>query len=86
MFILFSFVDLYSLQSVESSSSDVNTNAKVETDGPVADAKSNGHGVAVDEMTSKDYYFDSYAHFGIHEVSPGACDCSLLPAPAVVGY
>lgn len=22
-----------------------------------------------DEMTSKDYYFDSYAHFGIHEVS-----------------
>lgn len=20
-------------------------------------------------MTSKDYYFDSYAHFGIHEVS-----------------
>lgn len=20
-----------------------------------------------DEMTSKDYYFDSYAHFGIHE-------------------
>ena len=24
---------------------------------------------AADEMTSKDYYFDSYAHFGIHEVS-----------------
>jgi protein arginine N-methyltransferase 1 len=23
--------------------------------------------VAVDDMTSKDYYFDSYAHFGIHE-------------------
>lgn len=23
--------------------------------------------VPVDEMTSKDYYFDSYAHFGIHE-------------------
>ena len=22
-----------------------------------------------EEMTSKDYYFDSYAHFGIHEVS-----------------
>lgn len=21
-----------------------------------------------DEMTSRDYYFDSYAHFGIHEV------------------
>ena len=24
--------------------------------------------VACSEMTSKDYYFDSYAHFGIHEV------------------
>lgn len=23
--------------------------------------------VSPDEMTSKDYYFDSYAHFGIHE-------------------
>ncbi|KAK2146091.1 hypothetical protein LSH36_634g01061 [Paralvinella palmiformis] len=23
--------------------------------------------VSIDEMTSKDYYFDSYAHFGIHE-------------------
>ena len=28
------------------------------------------NGVAEDkDMTSKDYYFDSYAHFGIHEVS-----------------
>merc|ERR1712050_375861 len=23
--------------------------------------------LATEEMTSKDYYFDSYAHFGIHE-------------------
>jgi len=23
--------------------------------------------IEVNEMTSKDYYFDSYAHFGIHE-------------------
>ena len=23
--------------------------------------------IALEEMTSKDYYFDSYAHFGIHE-------------------
>lgn len=23
--------------------------------------------VTADEMTSRDYYFDSYAHFGIHE-------------------
>lgn len=30
----------------------------------------------VDEMTSKDYYFDSYAHFGIHEVSMLTVLCS----------
>jgi len=24
---------------------------------------------APEDMSSKDYYFDSYAHFGIHEVS-----------------
>ncbi|XP_025085963.1 protein arginine N-methyltransferase 1-like [Pomacea canaliculata] len=29
-------------------------------------SKPNGH-VAAEDMTSKDYYFDSYAHFGIHE-------------------
>lgn len=23
--------------------------------------------VSLDQMTSRDYYFDSYAHFGIHE-------------------
>lgn len=35
---------------------------KVEAEGAV-----NGEGQK--DMTSKDYYFDSYAHFGIHEVS-----------------
>lgn len=30
-------------------------------------SSSNGTPAQVDEMTSKDYYFDSYAHFGIHE-------------------
>lgn len=25
--------------------------------------------VPYEQMTSKDYYFDSYAHFGIHEVT-----------------
>lgn len=25
--------------------------------------------IPVNEMTSRDYYFDSYAHFGIHEVA-----------------
>lgn len=33
-----------------------------------APSKLNGtENLTVDEMTSKDYYFDSYAHFGIHE-------------------
>merc|ERR1712165_337086 len=36
-----------------------------------SDSKVNGAGGDADlkpeEMTSKDYYFDSYAHFGIHE-------------------
>lgn len=31
--------------------------------------KAEAEKIPVDEMTSKDYYFDSYAHFGIHEVS-----------------
>jgi hypothetical protein len=31
------------------------------------DAAQNGY-VPPEDMTSKDYYFDSYAHFGIHEV------------------
>lgn len=25
------------------------------------------HSASAEEMTSRDYYFDSYAHFGIHE-------------------
>lgn len=33
-------------------------------------SKPNGH-IAAEDMTSKDYYFDSYAHFGIHEVFIG---------------
>lgn len=27
--------------------------------------------ISPEEMTSRDYYFDSYAHFGIHEVERG---------------
>ena len=34
-------------------------------DGPMATG--NDTGPSSDDMTSKDYYFDSYAHFGIHE-------------------
>jgi len=48
-------------------------NGHVETDVvktklvPDVDQKPETDKVGVDEMTSKDYYFDSYAHFGIHE-------------------
>ena len=44
------------------------------TNGPVTNgptnctANNNNPKVDISEMTSKDYYFDSYAHFGIHEV------------------
>ena len=38
---------------------------------PVSEGKpatpDNTENIAANEMTSKDYYFDSYAHFGIHE-------------------
>lgn len=37
---------------------------------------------AYNEMTSKDYYFDSYAHFGIHEV----CDIIGLELVMEVVY
>lgn len=30
-------------------------------------SSSNEDAVKPEDMTSKDYYFDSYAHFGIHE-------------------
>jgi type I protein arginine methyltransferase len=33
----------------------------------VTGKETNGSDVKVEEMTSRDYYFDSYAHFGIHE-------------------
>merc|ERR1719180_165652 len=33
----------------------------------VAQGESSAPKPAAEDMTSKDYYFDSYAHFGIHE-------------------
>jgi protein arginine N-methyltransferase 1 len=36
---------------------------------PATTPKIGKDGLPVNDMTSKDYYFDSYAHFGIHEVS-----------------
>ena len=35
--------------------------------GAAPNTAANGKSVEATEMTSKDYYFDSYAHFGIHE-------------------
>jgi hypothetical protein len=35
---------------------------------PQATVELTKNGLPVNDMTSKDYYFDSYAHFGIHEV------------------
>jgi len=52
-------------------SSDLNntesSNAKTLTDIDIAMPDYQQKDVAVNDMTSKDYYFDSYAHFGIHE-------------------
>lgn len=45
-----------------------------QTNGPLPNTKNltpsgdvKDENVNVEEMTSRDYYFDSYAHFGIHE-------------------
>lgn len=38
----------------------------VEIDHPIKPVEGNDL-VRPEDMTSKDYYFDSYAHFGIHE-------------------
>lgn len=40
---------------------------QINGNGMVAGGGGGGDGKPVDTMTSKDYYFDSYAHFGIHE-------------------
>lgn len=52
------------MEAVPTSSSDEN---KMATDSSPVKGKPTANGVAAEEMTSKDYYFDSYAHFGIHE-------------------
>merc|ERR1712119_141053 len=38
-----------------------------ETGADVSQDISKKEQLPIEEMTSKDYYFDSYAHFGIHE-------------------
>lgn len=39
-----------------------------------------------EEMTSRDYYFDSYAHFGIHEVTEGPVRMVLPSSIGVCEY
>jgi type I protein arginine methyltransferase len=41
--------------------------SKMEISSDVAKETNGTDNVKVEEMTSRDYYFDSYAHFGIHE-------------------
>ncbi|XP_013417122.1 protein arginine N-methyltransferase 1 isoform X2 [Lingula anatina] len=41
--------------------------AEMEVQTPTPSSTSGARDVKIEEMTSKDYYFDSYAHFGIHE-------------------
>lgn len=43
------------------------TTTKLAQDGVQKSTNNNGVASSAEEMTSKDYYFDSYAHFGIHE-------------------
>ena len=52
-------------RSLNISMAAVNQASSTSTNGAVAADKK----VAYKDMTSKDYYFDSYAHFGIHEAS-----------------
>lgn len=47
-------------------STDINMETQVETSNGAGEVKKE-NGIGPDEMTSRDYYFDSYAHFGIHE-------------------
>ena len=44
------------------------TNESTTEIAPLATQEPTKNGLPVNDMTSKDYYFDSYAHFGIHEV------------------
>ncbi|KAI0223343.1 Protein arginine N-methyltransferase 1 [Lamellibrachia satsuma] len=51
---------------VPTSSAEPTTNGPT-PNGPTNCTSNNSTKVDISEMTSKDYYFDSYAHFGIHE-------------------
>ena len=53
------------------------TQTSSDTSIPTKTPTTNGE-VAPEEMTSKDYYFDSYGHFGIHEVCSIIITCTCL--------
>ena len=59
-------------QVSSASSPTTNNTLPVSKDAGAGDASTtidgDGKKSTLAEMTSKDYYFDSYAHFGIHEV------------------
>jgi hypothetical protein len=50
-----------------SGDNDAKKHRKVESEASNVSADENNNNSAADERTSKDYYFDSYAHHGIHE-------------------
>jgi len=60
---IFKFGDMQMTPTKEAGNGD--TKGKLTAN--AGEASQNGS-VGLEEMTSKDYYFDSYAHFGIHEV------------------
>ncbi|XP_046689139.1 protein arginine N-methyltransferase 1-like [Homalodisca vitripennis] len=54
------------MESMEVAADAIQTNGQIPKDSSLSpDSKEDQ--VNVEEMTSRDYYFDSYAHFGIHE-------------------
>jgi hypothetical protein len=53
------------------------TQTSSDTSIPTKTPTTNGE-VVPEEMTSKDYYFDSYGHFGIHEVCSIIITCTCL--------
>ena len=54
--------------AVAETTSDAEKGTPTETEAREAEERAK---MKPEEMTSKDYYFDSYAHFGIHEVMLG---------------
>lgn len=54
------------MESMEVAADSIQINGSVQKDS-ISSPNCKDENVNVEEMTSRDYYFDSYAHFGIHE-------------------